>query len=311
MLDPTRLKLLAELARRGTMIAVGEACGMSSSAVSQQLATLEREAGVRLFARAGRRVRLTAEGERLVRHAHTILHALDAAEEDLRAAGTPRGPLRVACFGTAAAARLLPAIARAREETPALRVIVHELEPREALAALADGGCDLAITFTYNVIPEDPPPGATRLPLGTEPILLALPESGDTTRLAEEAWIAGSAGTTDHELLDRVCALAGFRPNVVHTADDYALVLRMVRAGLGVALVPELVGSVTGVPAGVALRPLPGPPITRTTHALVRTETPAVRALLAQLAAGSTPDGLITAAGPAEEIDATPSRYLE
>ncbi|MFI5842155.1 LysR family transcriptional regulator [Catenuloplanes sp. NPDC051500] len=283
MLDPTRLKLLSELARRGTMIAVGEACAMSSSAVSQQLATLEREAGVRLFARAGRRVRLTAEGERLVRHAHTILHAMEVAEEDLRAAATPRGPLRVACFGTAAAARLLPAIGAAQLRHPDLRVVVHELEPREALAALADGGCDVAITFTYNVIPEDPPPGTTRLALGTEPILLALPEDGDATRMHEQAWIGGSAGTTDHELLDRVCALAGFRPNVVHTADDYALVLRMVRAGLGVALVPELVATVTDVPPGVALRTLPGPPITRTTHALTRTATPAVRALLALL----------------------------
>ncbi|WP_063746527.1 LysR family transcriptional regulator [Catenuloplanes japonicus] len=285
MLDPTRLRLLSELARRGTMIAVGEACRMSSSAVSQQLATLEREAGVPLFTRAGRRVRLTAEGERLVGHAHTILHAMEAAEEDLRAAATPRGPLRVACFGTATAARLLPAIVAARERHPELRVIVHEMEPRESLAALADGGCDVAITFGYNVIPEDPPPGTTRHRLGSEPIMLALPDGRDTRTLHDEAWIAGSAGTTDHELLDRVCALAGFRPNVVHTADDYALVLRMVRAGLGVALVPELVASVTGVPDGVALRPLPGPPITRTTHAVLRTETPAVRALLSLLTA--------------------------
>lgn len=86
MLDPVRLRLLCELSHRGTMTAVGEACGYTSSAVSQHLATLEREAGVRLYERAGRRVRLTAEGHRLVRHAQAVLDALEVAEADLRAA---------------------------------------------------------------------------------------------------------------------------------------------------------------------------------------------------------------------------------
>ncbi|MEO3867870.1 LysR family transcriptional regulator [Nonomuraea sp. B12E4] len=176
MLDPARLLLLREFAERGTMTAAGESRGMTSSAVSQQLATLEREAGVRLFERAGRRVRLTAEGERLLRHAYIVLNALDAAEEDLRSASTARGPLRVACFATAAVHRLLPAIALARTRHPDLHVILYELEPREATDTLRAGGCDLAITFTYNLIPEEPPPGVDRRLLGTEPIMIALPE---------------------------------------------------------------------------------------------------------------------------------------
>lgn len=287
MLDPTRLRLLREFAEHGTMTAVGEVCGMTSSAVSQQLATLEREAKVSLFERAGRRVRLTAEGRRLVRHAHIVLNALDAAEEDLRSASTPRGPLRVACFATAAVHRVLPAIAAARTRHPALHVILYELEPREAVEALRDGTCDLAITFTYNLIPEDPPLGVTRRLLGVEPILIALPAGHpaatgevDLRFLREEQWIAGSQGTTDHEMLDRACALAGFHPNVIHTADDYALVVRMVREGLGASLVPELVATVVGVPDGVVLRPISTIEITRTTHAMVRTATPAVDAVL-------------------------------
>lgn len=287
MLDPTRLRLLREFAEHGTMTAVGEVCGMTSSAVSQQLATLEREAKVSLFERAGRRVRLTAEGRRLVRHAHIVLNALDAAEEDLRSASTPRGPLRVACFATAAVHRVLPAIAAARTRHPALHVILYELEPREAIEALRDGTCDLAITFTYNLIPEDPPLGVTRRLLGVEPILIALPAGHpaatgevDLRFLREEQWIAGSQGTTDHEMLDRACALAGFHPNVIHTADDYALVVRMVREGLGASLVPELVATVVGVPDGVVLRPISTIEITRTTHAMVRTATPAVDAVL-------------------------------
>jgi DNA-binding transcriptional LysR family regulator len=288
MLDPVRLRLLREFAEHGTMTAVAEMGGLTSSAVSQQLAALEREAGVPLFERAGRRVRLTAEGQRLVRHAHVVLDALDAAEEDLRSAATPRGPVRVACFATAAVARLLPAIAAARDRHPGLHVIVHELEPREAVEALRAGRCDVAITFTYSLIPEEPRPGVTRRFLGVEPMLMALPAdhpaaSGavDLRALREEPWIAGSQGTSDHEMLDRACALAGcFRPNVIHTADDYALVLRMVREGLGVALVPELVATAVGVPGGVVLRPISTIEITRTSYALVRTATPAVNAIL-------------------------------
>ncbi|TDO43404.1 DNA-binding transcriptional LysR family regulator [Kribbella sp. VKM Ac-2527] len=294
MLDPIRLRLLREFAEHGTMTAVGEVCRMTSSAVSQQLATLEREAKVPLFERTGRRVRLTTEGWRLVRHAHIVLNALDAAEADLHSASTPRGPVRVATFGTAALQRLLPAIAAARTRHPQLNVILHELEPHEAIDVLRAGDCDLAITFTYNLIPEDPPPGVSRHLLGVESILIALPADHpaatgdvDLRLLREEPWMAGSQGTTDHEMLDRACALAGFHPNVIHTADDYALVLRMVREGLGAALVPEVVATL-GVPDGVVLRSITAIEITRTTHALTRTPTPATNALLELLVSVQT-----------------------
>lgn len=107
----------------------------------------------------------------------------------------------------------------------------------------------------------------------------------DLRALRQEPWIAGSQGTSDHEMLDRACALAGFRPNVVHTADDYALVLRMVREGLGAAFVPESVATAVGVPAGVVLRPISTIGITRTSYALIRTATPAVAAILDLLVA--------------------------
>ncbi|WP_433238187.1 LysR family transcriptional regulator [Streptosporangium sp. CA-135522] len=289
MLDPVRLRLLCELAHRGTMTAVAAACGLTSSGVSQQLATLEREAKVRLFERAGRRVRLTAEGHRLVGHAQAVLDALEAAQADLRAAGTPRGPLRVACFATAAAQRLLPAIALARPLYPELHLIVHELEPGEAVAAVREGRCDMAITYSYNVTPQRTAPGLVLEPLGTEPVLVALPEGHrdtgenvDLRLLEREQWIAGSRGTADHELIQRACATAGFLPNITHTADDYALILRMVRHGLGAALVPEL-AAVWGLPPGVRLLPITTAHLTRHTHVLTRqatTRLPAIRALI-------------------------------
>src|SRR6185312_15060587 len=128
------LRLLRELAHRGTMTAVGATFGLTSSAVSQQLATLEREARVALLERVGRKVRLTAEGVRLVGHAEAILQIVEAAELDLRAAGEkPRGVLEVACFSTFAKACLLPASIRARDRFPELHVVIQELESADAI----------------------------------------------------------------------------------------------------------------------------------------------------------------------------------
>lgn len=286
MLDPVRLRLLCELAHRGTMTAVGVACGYTSSAVSQQLATLEREAGVRLYERAGRRVRLTPEGHRLVRHARAVLDALEVAEADLRAAETPRGPLRVASFATAVAARLLPAIAAARVTYPDLRLVVQELEPAEAVEALRDGLCEVAITYTYSLIPQPLPPGLRVETLGTEPVLLALPAdhpATDLDMLRAEEWIAGSRLGADHELAERACAMAGYVPRITHAADDYGLILRMVQQGIGCALVPELAADLYGIPSGVRLLPVSAVRLARHTHAVTRsaaTAAPAIRALM-------------------------------
>src|SRR5687767_122571 len=136
MFDLARLRLLRELAHRGTMTAVGAAFGLTSSAVSQQFAALEREARVTLLERVGRRVRLTAEGARLAAHAETILQAVETAELDLKAAAdTPRGVLEIGCFATFAKARLLPAAIRARNRFPDLHVVIHELESADAIEA--------------------------------------------------------------------------------------------------------------------------------------------------------------------------------
>jgi DNA-binding transcriptional LysR family regulator len=285
VLDPARLRLLCELSHRGTMTAVGDACGYTSSAVSQQLATLEREAGVTLYERVGRRVRLTAEGHRLVRHAQAVLDALELAEADLRAAGTPRGPVRVASFATAAAIRLLPSIAAAHVTYPDLRVVIQELEPAEAVEALRERRCEVAITYTYNLIPRPRTPGLRVETLGTEPVLLALPEDHPATDLGllrDEEWIAGSRLGADHELAERACGMAGFVPRITHAVDDYGLVLHMVQQGIGCALVPELAATFYGVPSGVQLRPVDAVRLARHTHAVTGSAatTPAVRALV-------------------------------
>ncbi|MFC5662317.1 LysR family transcriptional regulator [Kitasatospora misakiensis] len=295
MLDPARLLLLRELADRGTMTAVAAALGHTSSAVSQQLAVLEREAGVPLLERAGRRVRLTPEGVRLVAHARIVLRALETAEHDLRAADTPRGPVAVACFSTFAAVHVVPALVAARERHPELRISLHELEPPEALAALRARRCDIAVRYGYNLIPEPPPEPDefTRHPLAVDPVLLALPTNPSTDSsavdlrdLADALWIVGSREDGSAALVRGACALAGFVPRIAHAVDDYHLVLRMVANGLGVALVPQLVAHAQPPGPDVTLRPVLGTQLTRDVHALAHATPgarPAVDAVLALL----------------------------
>jgi DNA-binding transcriptional LysR family regulator len=294
MFDLTRLRLLRELAHRGTMTAVGTAFGLTSSAVSQQLATLEREARVALLERVGRRVSLTAEGVRLVAHAEAILQAVEAAELDLRAAGErPRGVLDIGCFPTFAKARLLPAVIRARDRFPELHVVIHELESADAVEALRDGRCHLAVSFAYNLVPRPDVAGLVSHQLIDEPVLLALPprwrrerEPVGLERLAQEDWIVGSRQSDDRRLAERACAVAGFAPRITHTVDDYDLVLRMVSAGLGVGFVPEL-GLRFPSAKAVAIRSPGGPPLRRGVYALTRgalTASPLVQAVLSELA---------------------------
>lgn len=268
MFDLNRLRLLRELARRRTMTAVAEALGMTSSAVSQQLATLEREARCVLLERIGRGVRLTAEGERLRVHAEAILSAVEAAETDLRsAAKRPAGILQVASFSTFAKSRLLPALLRLRQAHPAVRVILHELESPDAIEAVREGRCDVAITFAYSLVPRSDEAGLVAHSLLEEPVLLALPPSWPDDgaaialqRLAQADWIVGSRQSDDRLLAERACACAGFVPRIAHAVDDYDLLLRLVAAGFGVGFVPALAlaqadagAVITRAPAGLTL----------------------------------------------------------
>src|SRR5215211_3098626 len=131
-MDPRRLRLLLELSRRGSMRAVADALGYTTSTVSQQLAVLAREAGTPLIARAGRRVRLTPAGQRLAEHAVTVLAALDAARADLDPQAEPAGVVRVAGFATAIRRSLVPVVAALAETHPAVELQIREHEPPEA-----------------------------------------------------------------------------------------------------------------------------------------------------------------------------------
>jgi len=294
MLDLARLRLLRELARLGTMTAVADALGQTSSAVSQQLAILEREARAPLLERIGRRVRLTAEGQKLAAHAETIMQAVEAAELDLRAArDVPDGALEVATFPSFAKARLLPAVLRLRARWPGLTVTIREEEPIDSLDAVREGRRDLAIDFAYSLTPRGDAVGLSTFPILEEPVLLALPADRpgagpvELHDLAEADWIVGSRQSDDHRLAERACALAGFSPRIVHTIDDYDLMLRMVAAGLGVGFAPEMAFTFSAA-EGVVGRPVADLALTRRIQAVTRptlANTARVKALVAALVA--------------------------
>jgi len=293
MFDLDRLRLLRELAHRGTMTAVAEAFRLTSSAVSQQLATLEREAKTRLFERVGRRVRLTAAGLRLAAHAEEILRAVEAAELDLKSSREqPRGTLEIACFPSFAKAHLLSAVIHARKRYPELAAVLHDLEPADSIEAVRIGRCHLAVSFAYSLVPRPEMPGLTVTPLMEERVLLALPPAWKKTRdpiplkrLADDDWIVGARGRDDLALAERACATAGFAPRITHTVDDYDLVLQMVAAGLGIGFVPEL-GLRSPSAKSVVLRKAAGAPLYRRIYALTRSgvaNSALVRAVLSEL----------------------------
>src|ERR671914_665975 len=146
MLDLHRVRLLHELHARGTIAAVAEALQFTPSAVSQQLAVLERETGVALLERAGRGVRLTDAALVLVGHADALLERAALAQADLAAAaGTVAGRGRIAAFESVMLRLAVPAMGALARDAPRLRCEVIEAEPEEALPALALGHIDLVL----------------------------------------------------------------------------------------------------------------------------------------------------------------------
>ncbi|MET7327578.1 LysR family transcriptional regulator [Nonomuraea sp. NPDC005650] len=278
MLDPRKLHLLRELARRGTIAAVAEAATFTPSAVSQQLSALEREAGVPLLERTGRTVALTPAGHLLVEHAHAVLEQLERASAALAAArGGPSGPLRIGAFPTAARVLLPPALVGLTRAHPGLVPMVSEIDPADVSAALRAGELDVALVHEYDFVPPVTDASIETEPLYSEPMYLTDRPSVADARA--DSWITDRPGTLCHTMAIRACQAAGFEPLVRHHIDDFDTVLAFVAAGQGVALVPHL--AAIHPPEGVTLTRLP---LSRRTLAAFRRGNgghPAIRAAVA------------------------------
>lgn len=291
MLGVWRLQLLREVARRGTIKAAAAAMDVTPSAVSQQIKLLEGEAGVPLVERHGRLVRLTDAGEMLVRHADAITTALAAAESDLAAARDGiSGTLRVAAFPTAARAMLPVAIARLGGQHPGLRVTLRDLETRESLAALALDEVDLAVVDEYDETTRIGDRGLDLLPLIRDPIHLALPpghrRGGAALALADlrdDPWIMDTEASSIYQAVLRACQRAGFEPHVRSNCKDYSVIIALVEAGLGVAVLPGL--ALLDRPMRATVVAI-DPPLERRVMVAVKPERrrhPAVAAMLEEL----------------------------
>ncbi|MFF5704991.1 LysR substrate-binding domain-containing protein [Streptomyces sp. NPDC012794] len=323
MLDVRRLRLLRELARRGTIAAVAEALAFSPSAVSQQLSVLEREAGLPLLERTGRRVRLTPAAQNLVRHAEAVLERLEQADADLAEARSGlAGVLRVGSFPTATRAIVPAALLHLARRHPGLEPRVRETDPAAVAHALRAGDLDVALVHEYDFVPAPPEPGLATRPLYGETMYLATPagpppdpagpppdpapdqgpppvsgpspasgpDQGAVLRTHQDApWITATPGTLCHAMTVRACQAAGFAPRIRHQVDEFDTVLALVAAGQGVAVVPQL---------GVTGPPDPGLTLTRL-HMERRTKIafrdgaaahPAVAAFAAALRAAVPPD---------------------
>ncbi|HEY4429182.1 MAG TPA: LysR family transcriptional regulator [Solirubrobacteraceae bacterium] len=268
MLNVPRLRVLREVAHRGSFSAAAEALSYTQSAVSQQIATLESEAGMPLLERHPRGVSLTAAGQTLVGHAEGILARLDAADSALAAiAGLRGGRLRMASFPTAGATLMPLAIATFRSSYPDVELMLAEGEPEDIAPRLRAGELDLALLFEFagETFLE---PDMTRLELLEDPMYLAIPREHRLARrenvrladLAAEPWVQTSRSSPCARHVVRSCHAAGFEPNVSFESDDYQTVQGLVAAGVGVALIPELALSV--VREDIVVRALsPAPPV--------------------------------------------------
>jgi DNA-binding transcriptional LysR family regulator len=292
MLDVRRLRLLSELARHGTIAEVARVVGYTPSAISQSLAQLEREAGVALLERDGRRVRLTPAALALVARTDRVLAELDAAEADLAEEhDTVRGEVTIGAFPSAGSALVAPATIELSRRHPELSCAIREHEPEDGIALLRSGELDVLVSESYEDVAGAPVGGLDEHLLVTEPLLLVLPRrkrARDGVALesfGDAARIGGHAGTQFAAAVERACLSAGFTPRIVHRADDQSLITGLVAAGLGVGLIPALARNRSSDVRFVSVRP--GPP-RRRVSALIRrgaARRPALRAVLDALGA--------------------------
>ena len=266
MLDLRRLRLLHELQARGTIAAVADALRFTPSAVSQQLAVLEREAGVKLLEPAGRGVRLTDPGVVLARHAEALLERAEVAEADLAAAtGRVAGRARIATFQSVGLRVAIPVMQALAREAPDLRCELVEAEPEQALPALVLGDVDLVLGDEWGHRKHGRPAGVDREELLSDTVRLLLPEDHPLARrhrrtvplaeLSGEPWVTGPRAMGWEEVVNGVCReFGGFDPEIRHRTNDAVMALPLVAAGLAVTVLPDLVGMADH--PGVAVRDL-------------------------------------------------------
>ncbi|NUP03947.1 MAG: LysR family transcriptional regulator [Nonomuraea sp.] len=299
MLSSNRLRVLLEVFRTGSIAGAARVLKLSPSAVSHQLSRLEEEAGVGLVERNAQSLRLTEAGRRLAIRAQEVVDIIEAAEKDLLAqARVDAGELRIGFFASAGY-RLLPlALSRFASRYPKVALDLVEGQPYELLPDLERGALDVLVVFEHALDPWQCPEGVEVVHLFDEPQLLVLPTGHAAAQrpkvrladLADEPWITTFGAEHPVSILERAGTLEGFSPRIRCRSDHYEVTIGLVRAGLGVALVPSLgLQGATGLHMcrlatpnlfrriGVARRPTNPNPAARSFLAYLRTASAQLR----------------------------------
>jgi DNA-binding transcriptional LysR family regulator len=259
MLDVRRMRVLREVAARGSFSAAAEALSFTQSAVSQHVAALERETGTQLLERGSRGVRATDAGRVLIEHADAILARIECAEEELAAlAGLRGGRLRLISFQSGNATLTPRAVAAFRERHPHVELSMQEAEPDRAAPRLRAGEADLALVYDHPAVPDMLPGDLELVHLLDDPYDVILPSAHS---LAEDPWIASTSMCGCRKITESACREAGYRPRVAFEADETTAAQALVAAGVGVTLLPRL--ALTTLHPGVVARTVVGAPVRR------------------------------------------------
>jgi DNA-binding transcriptional LysR family regulator len=286
MLDTRRLTVLVEVARQGSFSAAAESLGYTQPAISRQIATLEAEVGAQLVRRVPQGAVLTDAGRLLVDRAEGILASLIGAEEELRQlAGLEGGHLRIATFASAAASIMPIAVAEFRRRHPAVELDITMADPAESVPLLLSGRLDLGLSHDSMQDPD----GIELVRLFDDPMYVVMPVGHplaaraklDLACFANEPWMLATTNTCpDSRLFLRACHEAGFEPEIAFQNDDYPAIVGFVAAGVGVALIPDMVAR--AIRDDVVVRELNPPPPPRPICAAVPADyrSPAAVAML-------------------------------
>ncbi|MEU2431975.1 LysR substrate-binding domain-containing protein [Streptomyces sp. NPDC007861] len=298
MLNLERLRTLDALARHGSVSGAADGLHVTTSAVSQQMAKLEREVGQQLLARNGRGVRLTDAGRLLADHAAQILSQVELAQADIEAQrGQAVGEVRIGAFPTAARGLLPTTISALRGAHPELRVRAHELEPEEAVRQVVRGDLDLAVVLDWNNQRLPVPGGLARAQLLDDAADVAVPADHplaqraevDLEDFADDEWVSWPEGEFCYEWLVFTLRSKGIEPRIAHMAGEHHTQLALIGAGLGVCVTPRLGRG--PVPEGVRLVPV-RQKMLRHIYAIWRVDAdrrPSIRAAVSALRSAATP----------------------
>ncbi|QKW50032.1 LysR family transcriptional regulator [Streptomyces buecherae] len=270
MLDLARLRALHAVAVHGSVSAAAVALGYTPSAVSQQIAKLERETRTTLLERRGRGIALTDAAQQLADTAQRLLAIVERAETTLEERrGQPSGRLVMGAFASAARGLLPSVLAELTARHPGLDARLTEVDPHLSPDLVARGVIDLAVTHDWDISPLPAPEGVQRVVIGDDPSDILVPSDHPLAGrrvlgradLTDQRWICQPPGTVCHDWLVRTLRASGHEPDLAYQVAEYHTQLALVSAGLGIALVPRLGRG--PVPDGVSVVPLEPTPLRR------------------------------------------------